>query len=76
MWLEFAKDAAPDPKEVWIRDLYQRDFASASGDDRQAAAILYGDRAKGAPPSTPVRDIVKGAAKLLGPLAEPSRTRQ
>ena len=69
MWLEFAKDAAPDPKEVWIRDLYQRDFASASEDDRQAAAILYGARAKGAPPSTPVRDIIKGTLKALGPLA-------
>jgi uncharacterized protein len=69
MWLEFAKDAAPDPKEVWIRDLYQRDFASASEDDRQAAAILYGARAKGAPPSTPVRDIVRGTLKALGPLA-------
>ena len=69
MWLQFAKDAAPDPKEVWIRDLYQRDFASASEDDRQAAAILYGARAKGAPPSTPVRDIIKGTLKALGPLA-------
>src|ERR1700722_17555703 len=69
MWLEFAKDAAPDPKEVWIRDLYQRDFSSASEDDRQAAAILYGARAKGAPPSTPVRDIIKGTLKALGPLA-------
>ena len=26
MWLEFAKDAAAEPKEAWIRDLYQRDF--------------------------------------------------
>ena len=69
MWLEFAKDAAPDPKEVWIRDLYQRDFTSASEDDRQAAAVLYGARAKGAPPSTPVRDIVRGTLKALGPLA-------
>ena len=66
MWLEFAKDAAPDPKEVWIRDLYQRDFASASEDDRQAAAILYGARAKQAFPSAPVRDVVKFILKPLG----------
>jgi TPR repeat protein len=69
MWLEVAKDAAPDPKEVWIRDLYQRDFASASEDDRQTAAIMYGARAKAASPSTPVRDIVRGTLKALGPLA-------
>jgi TPR repeat protein len=67
MWLEFAKDAAPDPKEIWIRDLYQRDFASASEDDRQAAAVLYGARAK--PPSSPVRDIVKTFLKPFGALA-------
>ena len=70
MWLEFAKDAAPDPKEAWIRDLYQRDFGLASEDDREAAAVLYGARTKkGAPPSTPVRDIVNGTLKALGPLA-------
>src|ERR1700735_3065278 len=71
MWLAVAQDAAPDATEGCVRDLYQRDFGLATEDDRQAAAILYGDRAKGAPPSTPVRDIVKGAAKLLGPLAGP-----
>src|ERR1700735_2682773 len=69
MWLEVAKGAAAGPKEGWVRDLYQRDFASASEDDRQAAALLYGARAKGAPPSTPVRDIIKGTLKALGPLA-------
>ena len=71
MWLEFAKDAAPDPKEAWIRDLYQRDFGLASEDDRQAAAVLYDARSKGAPPSTPVRDIVKTFLKPLGPLVGP-----
>jgi exopolysaccharide production negative regulator len=71
MWLQFAKDAAPDPKEAWIRDLYQRDFGLASDDDRQAAAVLYDAHAKGAPPSTPVRDIVKGTLKALGPLVGP-----
>jgi TPR repeat protein len=71
MWLEFAKDAAPDPKEAWIRDLYQRDFGLASEDDREAAGVLYDARAKGAPPSTPVRDIVKTFLKPLGPLVGP-----
>jgi uncharacterized protein len=69
MWLEFAKDGAPDPKETWIRDLYQRDFELASDDDRQAAAALHDARAKGWPPSAPVRDIVKFFLKPLGPLA-------
>jgi uncharacterized protein len=69
MWLEFAKDAAPDPKETWIRDLYQRDFGLASEDDRETATVLYEARAKAAPPSTPVRDIIKGTLKALGPLA-------
>jgi uncharacterized protein len=68
MWLEFAKDAAPDPKEAWIHELYQSDFELASNDERQAAAAFHDARAKGAPPSTPVRDIVKTLLKPLGPL--------
>jgi hypothetical protein len=71
MWLEFAKDAAPGASDTWIRDLYQRDFASASEDERQAAADLHDARAKGAPRFNPLRDIVSGAAKFLGPLAGP-----
>jgi uncharacterized protein len=71
MWLEFAKDAAPGPTDTWIRDLYQRDFESASDDERQAAAELHDTRAKGPQRFSPLRDIVKGAAKLLGPLAGP-----
>jgi len=68
MWLEFAKDAASDPKEAWIRDLYQRDFALASEDDRQAAEALHDARAKGAPPSAPVRDVVKAFLRPFAPL--------
>ena len=75
MWLEFAKDAAPDPKEVWIRDLYQRDFASASEDDRQAAAILYGDRAKGAPPSNSGERHRQGRSETSRPASGPSFAR-
>jgi TPR repeat protein len=68
MWLEFAKDAAPDPKEAWIRDLYQRDFELASDDERQAAAALRDAHAKGPPPTAPVRDVLKAILKPLGPL--------
>jgi uncharacterized protein len=68
MWLQFAKDATSDPSETWIRDLYQRDLAAASDEERQSAATLHDTRAKGKPPSTPVRDIVKFMLKPLGPL--------
>ncbi len=68
MWLEVAKDAAVDPSESWIRDLYQRDFELASDGERQAAAVLRDTHAKGRQPSTPVRDIVKFILKPLGPL--------
>ncbi len=71
MWLGFANDAAPGASDAWIRDLYQRDFASASEEERQAAADLHDARAKGPQRFSPLRDIVKGAAKLLGPLAGP-----
>jgi TPR repeat protein len=67
MWLTFAKDSARDPSEAWIRDLYQRDFDSASDHDRQAAAALHDARAKQAFPTAPVRDVVKF---ILKPLAQ------
>ncbi|HEX9170066.1 MAG TPA: tetratricopeptide repeat protein [Roseiarcus sp.] len=71
MWLEFAKDAAPpDPKEGWIRDLYQSDYQQASDEDRQAAAAMHDARAKGlpVPPAPPARNFIK---TLLRPLALP-----
>jgi hypothetical protein len=64
-------DATPGPNDAWMRDLYQRDFAAASEDERQGAADLHDSRVKAAPRFSPLRDIVKGAAKLLGPLAGP-----
>ena len=48
MWLELAKDGAPNPKGQWIRDLYQRDFRDASDTERLAAASMRDARAKGA----------------------------
>jgi exopolysaccharide production negative regulator len=77
MWLEFAKGAAPAPSDAWIRDLYQRDLASASEGDRQAAGALHDTRAKQAFPSAPVRDVVKFILKPLGqfsPLADAPTT--
>ena len=68
MWLEFANDAAADPKQAWIRELYQQDFELASTDERQAAAALHDARAKRAPPSAPVRDVLKAFLRPLAPL--------
>jgi TPR repeat protein len=58
MWLELAKDGAPNPKGQWIRDLYQRDFRSASDNERLAAANMRDARAKGTSPPLPARSSV------------------
>ena len=50
MWLEFAKDVAPDSKDQWIRELYKRDFQVASDSDRREAAAMHEALAKGTPP--------------------------
>ena len=65
VWLELAKDGAPDPKDHWIRELYQRDFQVASDDDRQAAAAIREARAKGTPP-IPVRSSVTTFLRPFG----------
>jgi uncharacterized protein len=51
MWLELARDNAPNPKGGWIRELYQRDFRNASDAERLAAASLRDAYAKGTSPS-------------------------
>jgi len=51
MWLELAKDGAPNPRGQWIRDLYQRDFQDASDTERLAAASMRNARTKGMSPS-------------------------
>ena len=68
MWLEFAKDAAADPKETWIRDLYQHDYELASDEDRQAAVAMHDTRVKGTPASASSRNFIK---TFLRPLALP-----
>ena len=42
MWLMLAKDAATDPRDAWIVDLYNKAADSATDNDRQVA-ILYAD---------------------------------
>jgi uncharacterized protein len=51
MWLDLAKDAAPNSKNHWLFDLYQRDFQAASNDERLAAAGMR--EARAAPISSP-----------------------
>ncbi|HEY1452667.1 MAG TPA: tetratricopeptide repeat protein [Roseiarcus sp.] len=68
MWLEFAKDAAPDPKEAWIRDLYQHDLELAADDERQAAAAMHDARAKGTPPPATVKSVIKTFLRPLAPI--------
>ncbi len=47
MWLAVARDGLRDPKDEWIRELHQRDFAAATDEERQMAAALLEARAKG-----------------------------
>src|ERR1700722_3315438 len=68
MWLELAKDGAPDPKDQWIRDLYQRDFLVAGDDDRLAAARMREARARGASRSLPARSSVASSLQPFGTL--------
>lgn len=46
MWLTIAKSAAKSPKDDWIRDLYVADYAAASDDDRQVAALYLSAHAR------------------------------
>ena len=46
MWLTLAKTAAQGPKDEWVRDLYAKDWAAASDDDRQVAVAYLGARGK------------------------------
>ena len=71
MWLTLAKNGAVGAKDDWIRDLCQRDHASASDQDRQAAVALLEQRAKGPPlPSAISRTVVK-TLQILRPLGIP-----
>jgi hypothetical protein len=68
MWLELAKEGAPDPKDQWIRDLYQRDFRAAGDNDRLAAARMRDARARGASPPLPARSSVASSLQPFGTL--------
>jgi len=46
MWLALAKTAAQGPKDEWVRDLYAKDWAAASDDDREVATAYLSARGK------------------------------
>jgi uncharacterized protein len=68
MWLELAKEGAPDQKDQWIRDLYQRDFLVAADNDRLAAARMRDARERGAYRSLPARSSVASSVQPFGTL--------
>lgn len=71
MWLTIARNAAEGPKDEWIRQLYQRDYAAASDEDRQVAAAMLDARSKGPPqPSFISRNVVK-TLQMLRPFNIP-----
>ncbi|MGD0720876.1 MAG: tetratricopeptide repeat protein [Roseiarcus sp.] len=63
MWLAIAKSAAQGPKDEWVSDLYAKDFAAASDEDRQVAALYLSDHTRGALPPPP--DPISPQAGLL-----------
>ena len=71
MWLTIAKSQADGAKDLWIRSLYQSDFAAATDGDRKEALALLDKRAKGPPlPSLISRSIVT-TLQILRPLGVP-----
>jgi TPR repeat protein len=40
MWLTLAREGSEGPEDAWIRDLYKKDQAAASDEDRQAALVF------------------------------------
>jgi uncharacterized protein len=71
MWLQIARNGAESPKEDWIRETYQNDYAAASDADRQTATAMLDARSKGPPlPSFISRSIVK-TLEILRPLNIP-----
>ena len=68
MWLELAKDGAPNPKGQWIRDLYQRDFRDASDTERLAAASMRDARTKGTSSPLAARSSVTSFLQPFGVL--------
>jgi hypothetical protein len=69
MWLSLAKAGANGPKDAWIHDLQAKDYAAASDEDRDAAAVYMSshglrDLAPPPPAMPPAPAVVAGSTKL------------
>ncbi|MGO8799870.1 MAG: tetratricopeptide repeat protein [Roseiarcus sp.] len=74
MWLIIAKSAAQGPKDDWMIDLYTKDNALASDDDRQIAALYLSDRAgRGGPPQLADGAAARGLAATFANTPPPPR---
>jgi TPR repeat protein len=67
MWLAVANSGAEGTKDDWIRELYRRDMAAASEQDRRIADAMMDERAKGPPPSM-MTSLVVRTLQILRPL--------
>jgi uncharacterized protein len=71
MWMSIAKDGALGPKDEWIQNFYQNDYAAASDEDRKSAAAMFDKHSKGPPlPSFISRSIIT-TLQMLRPLGVP-----
>ncbi len=78
MWLSVALSGAKGPKDAWIRELHAKDFAAASDEDREVAAVYFSARGKeprtAQAPGVPLSGARGGAnAPGLTPVAPPLR---
>ncbi len=71
MWLTIANTGAESPKDDWVRELYRRDFAAASEKDREMAAAMVDERAKGPPVQSVISSTVVRTLQFLRPLGIP-----
>src|SRR5579872_4404656 len=66
MWLTIAKNGAHGPKDQWMTDLYNKDFAAAGDDDKQMAALYVSRYGKGREPPPPAEARLPAAADGSG----------
>ena len=71
MWLTIANEGAEGPKDGWIGDLYRRDLAAASVQDREMAMAMLEQRAKASPVPSVISRTVAQTLQFLRPLGIP-----
>ena len=71
MWLTIANEGAEGPKDDWIRDIYRRDLAAASVQDREMAMAMLDERAKASPAPSVISRTVAQTLQFLRPLGIP-----